>query len=350
MKKTVAVLFGGESKEHEISLQSSISIINAIDKKKYNIILIGVEKNGKIGIRSINNYILFKYNINYIKLAPAVSYLYIIPGKNNYQFYSLKNKKMLKIDVIFSILHGSNGENGAFQGLFNTIYTPFVGSNVLSSSICMDKDISKRILSTFGISVVPSITLYYENYKKKINKIINNIKFPCCIKPSNQGSSFGVNVANDFISLKESIDVAFLYSKKILIEPFIQGREIEVGVLGNRNVISSVCGEIKFKKIFYDYKEKYISKKTKIIIPAKISNEISNKIKKIAKLAFISLECSIMARVDFFLTKNKKIFLNEINTIPGFTKNSIYPKLWSKSGLDFKSLINKLILLTIYKK
>ncbi|MDQ1237717.1 MAG: D-alanine--D-alanine ligase-like [Wigglesworthia glossinidia] len=350
MKINIAILFGGQSSEHEISLQSSINIIQSIDQNKYNLILIGIEKDGKLGIRKYEKCILYPKDINRIQLGPAIAYLAVVPGNFGYNFLNLNNKKTFQVDLIFSLLHGSKGENGSFQGLYNILNIPYVGSGVLSSSICMDKDITKRILKTFDISVAPSITIYDKKKCKKTEykKIIKKIGFPCLIKPTGQGSSIGINLASNLFELKQAINNSFLYDKKILIEPYIVGKEVEVGILGYRKPIVSICGEIQFKNKFYDFQEKYINNNS-IIIPAKISKNLSDRVRKIAKKIFLVLECNIMARVDFFITRNKKIILNEINTIPGFTEKSMYAKLWKASGMNFSSLINRLISLTLSK-
>ncbi|AFA41383.1 D-alanine-D-alanine ligase A [Wigglesworthia glossinidia endosymbiont of Glossina morsitans morsitans (Yale colony)] len=350
MKINIAIFFGGESSEHQISLKSSINVIQSIDKNKYHLILIGVEKNGKLGIRTHKKYVLYPNDMNRIQLGPATGYIAVIPGKWKFKFLNLSNKKTLQVDLIFSVLHGEKGENGSFQGFYNVLNVPYVGSGVLGSSICMDKDMTKRILKTFNILVTPSITIKNQKKYKKIkySKIIKKIGFPCIVKPATQGSSIGVNLASNFFELKKSIKNSFFYDNKILIEPLISGREIEVGILGNEQPVTSICGEIQHKNKFYDFQAKYI-KDSKLIIPANISNNLSNNIRQIAKKVFLMLECSIMARIDFFITKKEEIILNEINTIPGFTENSMYSKLWEASGVNFSSLINKLIELTLAK-
>ncbi|MGD6858622.1 MAG: D-alanine--D-alanine ligase [Enterobacteriaceae bacterium] len=334
-KKIISMFFGGESKEYKISLNSLTDIIKVINYKKYTLILIEISKKGEF---------IFHNKINYLK--------------NNFLENSKKNKfsrkrfmkniiYFMKTDIIFPIIHGNNGESGEIQGISKLLKIPCVGSSLLSSSICFNKDITKIILKNFGILVSPFLIFNKKDNKKKILEYsIKKLGFPLIIKPNNQGSSIGVNKAIKKKELKFSINQAFKYSNKILIEKFIDGKEIEVAILGNEKIKVSLCGEIKRDNFIFSYKRKYIKKKRYIIIPAKIKKKINKKIKFLSKKIYKILECKSMARISFFIKKNKIIF-NEINTIPGLYKTSIYSSLWKYSGLKYKNLINKIINLSI---
>ncbi|MBX4180937.1 D-alanine--D-alanine ligase [Sodalis sp. CWE] len=348
-KKRIAVLFGGQSTEHEISLRSSINVIQAISQRKYDLTLIGVDKSGRWILYNNQDCLLNANNPSSICLLPISRYLAVVPGYLKPQLIDISSGLPLPlIDVIFPVLHGGNGENGSVQGLLQLLNIPFIGSSVLGSAICMDKDMTKRILRDAGIPVTPSITLLRSNnIMKNINVIFEKIGgLPLFIKPASQGSSIGVSKVINLNDFREAILLAFQYDTKILIEKEINGREIEVAILGNDLPEVSVCGEVFTGDTFYTYKTKYFEE-FKAELPAKIPIPISRSIQEIAKKAYLALNCSIMARVDFFLTSQGQIFLNEVNTLPGFTSISMYPKLWEASGLDFTLLMDRLISLAL---
>ena len=347
-KKRVAILFGGKSAEHEVSLESALNIIKAINKDKYELILIGINHKGDWFLYNSN------FDFNNFKLRDPdnkIDYfekLAVIPGNNKNQLYNLsKDEKVEEVDVFFPVLHGPFGEDGTIQGLLKTIDTPFVGAGVLSSALAMDKDFMKRLLRDKGINIADYKALRkYEELD--IEKVIDELGLPLFVKPANLGSSVGVNKVEKKESLIKAVNCAFKYDNKIIIEEYIAGREIECSVLGNVNYKASLAGEIEPQSDFYSYDAKYIDDKgAKLSIPAKLSDKIINKVKDISIKVCDILEVEDMARVDSFLTADDEIIINEINTIPGFTNISMYPKLWEISGLNNENLVDKLIELAI---
>jgi len=304
-KLKIGVLFGGKSAEHEVSLQSARNIIEALDKNKYEIFPIKVDKNGRF---------------NFSLLA--------------------------KVDVIFPILHGPFGEDGIMQGLFKEMGKPFVGAGVLGSAVGMDKDVMKRLLRDAGIPIGKFIT-FKNGDKFNFIKIKKELGLPMFIKPANMGSSVGVSKVRNEKEFKKAVSDAFKYDTKIIIEEFINGREIECAVLGNDKPVASIPGEIIANQEFYSYDAKYIDDGYAIEIPAKIPKNITKKVREYAVQVFQVTNCEGMGRVDFFVTKSGKIFVNEINTIPGFTNISMYPKLWEASGIPQSKLLDILINLAI---
>lgn len=349
-KVRVAVLFGGESTEHEVSLCSSINIIRAIDRQRYNLTLIGVDKYGRWTLCDEQKYLVNPEDPNAICLAPARHYLAVVPGQNLAQLINAANGQPLpSIDVAFSVLHGAKGEDGSVQGLLRVLNIPYVGSDILGSAVCMDKDITKRVLRDAGVPVTLSITLLYPNdAAPDFDAIVSQLGLPLFIKPANQGSSVGVGKVTDRIAFEKALALAFRYDAKVLVEQAIIGREIEIAVLGNDLPEVSVCGEILTNDKFYDYDTKYLnSAQVKLVIPAILAAPVANAIRKTARQAYLALGCSVMARVDFFLTDQGDILLNEVNTLPGFTSISMYPNLWNASGLDYSALVDRLITLAL---
>lgn len=339
-KINIGILFGGKSAEHEVSLQSAKNIFDAIDKEKYNPILIRIDKTGKW---LLNDGANFSPNSN--ELNEPVALIAQSGGK----ILNLANQdKNISIDVIFPILHGPFGEDGTVQGLLKLANLHFVGAGVLGCAIGMDKDVMKRLLRDANIPIGKFITLqsyeaipYFENVKKEIG-------LPFFIKPANMGSSVGVSKINKEFEYETSVKKAFNYDAKIIIEEYIKGREIECAVLGNDNPIASIPGEVISNHEFYSYDAKYIDKDGAILeIPAKISTELTKKVQQLTIKTFQTLSCEGLGRIDFFLKDNNEIIVNEINTMPGFTKMSMYPKLWEASGISYTELIDKLIQLSI---
>jgi D-alanine-D-alanine ligase len=337
-KINVAILCGGKSAEHKISLLSANNIIEAIDKDKYNPILIGIDKSGKWISNTTSNLLLNSDSPKLIELNTSESLVEYLP--NNLDEW--KHNK--KIDVVFPILHGPFGEDGTVQGLLKLANIPFVGADVLGSAIGMDKDIMKRLLRDAGISIAKFITLKSHQSIPSFQTITDNLGSPVFIKPANMGSSIGVSKVTDENSYNNAIEKAFEFDNKIIIEEFIKGREIECAILGNDNPIASIPGEIVVNTDLYSYDAKYIDQKgVNLQIPAKIPTSITEEIQNLAIKTFQTLSCEGLARVDFFLTDDGQIFVNEINTLPGFTKTSMYPKLWEASGISYSDLIDKLI-------
>lgn len=343
-KINVAILCGGKSAEHKISLLSAKNIIEAIDKDKYNPILIGIDKSGNCVINTTSNLLLNSDSPKLIELNSSESMVNYLPSSLD----ELRNSK--KIDVVFPILHGPFGEDGTVQGLLKLNNIPFVGADVLGSAIGMDKDIMKRLLRDAGIPIAKFMTLKSSQSIPNFQTITDNLGSPVFVKPANMGSSIGVSKVTDEISYNNAIENAFEFDTKIIIEEFIQGREIECGILGNNKPIASVLGEIIVNNDFYSYNSKYIDQKgADLQIPASIPTSITEQIQNLAIKTFQTLSCEGLARVDFFLTSDGQVFVNEINTLPGFTKTSMYPKLWEASGVNYPDLIDQLIQLALEK-
>lgn len=349
-KVKVGIIFGGKSAEHEVSLQSAKNIVDAIDKDKYEVVLIGIDKHGKWYLNDQSSYLLHAENPKLIQLNKSNNPVAIIPGQTNQQLIHADSAGMLgQLDVVFPIVHGTLGEDGSLQGMLRLANLPFVGTNVLGSALCMDKDIAKRLLTHAGINVAKGFA-FIKAKKNTINyqEVVDAIGTPIFIKPANQGSSVGVSKVDTEAEFYEAVEDAFQYDHKIIIEESIKGREIEISVLGNAEPIASVPGEILPQTEFYSYESKYIDEKgAKLEIPAQLDEETVKKMQEVAIHAFLELQCEGLARVDFFLTEDGKIYVNEINTLPGFTRISMYPKLWQESGISYPELINQLIKLAI---
>ncbi len=347
-KIRVGIIFGGKSAEHEVALQSAKNVIDAINKEKYEITLIGIDKEGRWQLNDRSHYLLNEQNPKLISLNKTENEVALIPGDNKF-LDTFGNRKLETLDVIFPIIHGTNGEDGTIQGMLKLAGIPFVGADVLGSAIGMDKDVAKRLLKEAGIPIADFVTVKkYELDKLDFEMVEEKLKYPMFIKPANAGSSVGVSKASNRKELVEGLEKAFLYDYKVLVEEFIKGREVECAILGNENPIASAIGEIIPTHDFYSYEAKYIDEKGALLeIPAKIDSEVVKKLQEIAIETYKTLCCEGMARVDFFLTEDGKAIINEINTIPGFTKISMYPKLWEVSGLSYEKLIDRLIELAI---
>lgn len=349
-KIRVAIIFGGKSAEHEVSLQSAKNIIEAIDREKYEIVLIGIDKDGRWFLNEDSGFLLNTSNPKLIHLNKSENEIAIIPGGKSNQLINISNNELLdKIDIAFPVLHGPFGEDGTIQGLLKLANIPFVGADVIGSAVGMDKDVMKRLLRDKGIPISKFIA-YTRDYISdiKFDEIKEKLGMPVFIKPANLGSSVGISKVNNEDELKKAIELAFEFDNKIIVEEFIKGREIECSVLGNNKPIASQPGEVLPIKDFYSYEAKYIDEKGAALqIPAKLSKDKADKIQCYAIDTFKTLCCKGMARVDFFLNDNEEIIVNEINTIPGFTRISMYPKLWEISGISYPNLIDKLIMLAL---
>src|SRR5216684_2379252 len=338
----VGILFGGRSGEHEVSLASAASVIRGLDPDKYEAVPIGITKEGHwligAGAQKMLPEVLKGGQRVMMTADPTDAALVRLDGSGGGQ----------RLDVVFPVMHGTFGEDGTIQGLLDLAGLPFVGAGVLGSAIGMDKDVSKRLLQAAKIPVVPWITVYrtdWERDPKAIQKEIEKkFKYPVFVKPAALGSSVGMTKVHSRTELAPALNLASEFAMKILVEKSVNAREIEVSVLGNHDPKASVPGEIVPHREFYDYAAKYLEEGTQLLIPAKLKPAQVKKIQNYAVQAFRALELSGMARVDFFLEKKGgKIYLNEVNTIPGFTSISMYPKLWEASGIPFRELIDKLI-------
>ncbi|MFZ2187383.1 MAG: D-alanine--D-alanine ligase [Candidatus Moraniibacteriota bacterium] len=343
-KINVGILFGGKSTEHEVSLQSAKNIFTAIDKEKYNPILIGIDKSGKWHLLDEKTFLLESRDPAYVPLHELGNAVALIPGRHGEMLPLSNDALALTLDVIFPILHGPLGEDGTVQGLLKLADVPFVGAGVLGSAVGIDKDVMKRLLRDAHLPIGKFIALRSEEAIPEYESIRETIGIPCFIKPANLGSSVGVSKAHNEAAYRESIRAAFQYDSKILIEEYIQGRELECAVLGNADPIASTVGEVVLADEFYSYETKYIDGTgARIEIPAKISDTVLQKIQTLAVQTFQTLSCEGLGRVDVFLTDKDEIIVNEINTLPGFTEISMYPKLWEASGIPYTELIDRLI-------
>ncbi|MBL6963370.1 MAG: D-alanine--D-alanine ligase [Bacteroidetes bacterium] len=333
MKKLVGIIYGGKSTEHEISIMSATNVFKNINKDLFDIFLVYISKGGGWYLSSEKELLKSSIHFDDLKL------LSLKLKEGIFQFY--RGDDAIKPDVIFPVLHGPNGEDGSVQGLFEVAGIPYVGSGIAGSAIAMDKEIAKRLLIEAGIPVANYYSLQKWQDEFDLRPIIDRLGFPMVVKPCSAGSSVGISKANTDEELIDAIELAFEFDQKILLEEYIEGREIEVAVLGNHNPSSSPPGEII--SAFYDYKEKYSKEsKTQLDAPATLDPHLAEKAKELAIDAFLALSCQGMSRVDFFLTKEGFI-LNEINTIPGFTNISMYPKLFEIAGISQTDLISQLI-------
>jgi len=342
----IGILFGGRSGEHEVSLASAASVIRGLDPDKYEPVPIGITKEGHwlvgAGAQKMLPEVLKGGQRVMMTADPTDAALVRLDGSGGGQ----------RIDVVFPVMHGTFGEDGTIQGLLDLAGLPFVGAGVLGSAIGMDKDVAKRLLQVAKIPVVPWIAVHrhdWESNRQAIQAAIEaEFEYPVFVKPATLGSSVGMTKVHAREELAAALNLACEFAMKILVEESVTAREIEVSVLGNHNPQASVPGEIVPHREFYDYAAKYLEQGTQLLIPANLQPAQVKKIQKYAVDAFRALELSGMARVDFFLEKESgKIYLNEVNTIPGFTSISMYPKLWEASGIPFRELIDKLIELAL---
>jgi D-alanine-D-alanine ligase len=381
-KIRVGILFGGRSGEHEVSLLSAASVLNAIDKEKYEVVPIGITKDGRwLTAEHAENLLTGKLVLEPRNLRagdpettspaavlargesvvvppePVHRQSGLVPFQTDVALTRRASDRAINVDVIFPVLHGTFGEDGTIQGLLELADIAYVGAGVLGSAAGMDKDIMKSLFIAAGIPIVKHVTILrgaWANDPKKVQKLVESkLIYPVFVKPANLGSSVGISKAHNRKELGPAIEEAAKFDRKIVIEQGVGGkkekaREIECSVLGNDEPVASVPGEIVPGKEFYDYTAKYVDEGSQLIIPAKLTKAETKKVQELAVAAFQAVDCSGLARVDFLMDpKTGKIFLNEINTMPGFTSISMYPKLWAASGLDYADLIDRLIQLGI---
>ena len=342
----IGVIFGGRSVEHEVSLVSAASVINALDKEKYDVVPIGIASTGQ-WLSSSETLRLLKEK----KPVEREQEQLLVPDPRKQSLVAINDGGGVgkALDVIFPVMHGKFGEDGSLQGLLELADIPYVGPGVLGSAVGMDKVMQKELLVRANIPTAPGMWFTLEEFEARHKKIIAEVermlKYPLFVKPSNSGSSIGITKAHNRKELLESINTAGQFDRRILVEQGINhAREIECGVLGNDRPVASVPGEIVPCNEFYDYDAKYVDEKSNAIIPAKLTNPVIKKIQQYALTAFRALDCAGMARVDFLVTrKTNRIYLSEVNTIPGFTSISMYPKLWQASGISYSALLDRLI-------
>lgn len=341
--KNVCLIFGGKSSEHEVSLRSASAILSGIDPKKYSVTLLGITKEGKWYVFegesariADGSWISDEKNLTEAVLSPSF-------GEKT---LCLADGRRVKIDVMYPAVHGENCEDGRLQGLFELAGIPFVGPSCLASAICMDKSVTKAILNGVGIPQARAFVVLDAHKESSYAEAFDwarEMGYPLFVKPTSAGSSVGSSKVCSESELGKALDDALAYGGKALIEEYIKAREVEVAVLGNETLKISVCGEIDPGADFYDYDTKYKNDTASYHIPARISDETSQKIRTYAEKIFKTLGCRGLSRVDFFVTADERIFFNEINTLPGFTSISMYPKLMMNEGMTFEELISSLI-------
>ncbi len=344
------MIFGGKSAEHEVSLQSAKNVIDAIDKNKYEVVPVGIDKNGAWHLQDSANFLLNASNPKLIALNKSSNSLAVVPGREGQPLMKQQGSTALgAIDVAFPVMHGTNGEDGTVQGLLKLLEIPFVGAGVLGSAVGMDKDVMKRLLRDAKLPIGKFQTFYkHEAREISFDKVIEALGLPFFIKPANTGSSVGVHKIKEKKQFDAAMADAFQYDDKVLAEEFIKGREIEVSVLGNENPKASLPGEVLPTHEFYSYEAKYLDPEgAKFEIPAKLTEAQIKNVQTIAVKTFKVLCCEGLARVDFFMKESGELFINEINTLPGFTRISMYPKMWQASGLSYPDLIDQLLTLAI---
>ena len=349
MKTRVGILYGGKSPEHNVSLSTAMAVMNAIDKYKFDVIPIYITTEGQwIKGERLTGKVNDIKQLQFQSDAKA-----IIPVALNQTPAVADGKKQEEavVDVIFPLLHGPNGEDGTVQGLLELLNIPDVGNGVLASAVGMDKVVMKNLFAQAGLRQAKYVSFtkreWSRNEEAAYDKVEQELGYPCFVKPANAGSSVGITKCKQRDDLKAAFAEAFKYDRKIIVEEAIVGREIEIGVIGNDDPICSVVGEIVPKKEFYDYQAKYEDGNTELIIPADVTKEQYETIKQMAITAFKALDLSGLVRADFFLTEDGEAYINEINTMPGFTPYSMFPLLWKHSGVSYPELIERLIQLAI---
>lgn len=342
-KLRIAVLYGGVSEEHEVSVVSARGVINAIDRDRYEVIPIAVTKRGEwlLPARSPDQ-------------LPEPKGAYPSVDERAGRLVALERGGALgstKVDVVFPLLHGPGGEDGTVQGLLEVLGVPYVGAGVAASAVGMDKSLQKPVFAHSGIPVTPWIVVRGGDFAAdggaQVQRALEAIGAPCFVKPANLGSSVGVSKCKHATDVRPALEEAFRHDRTVLVEEAISGRELECAVLGNDEPEASVVGEVVPVNEFYDYEAKYLAEGSKTIVPADVPDDVSSTIRAYAVAAFKAIGCAGMARVDFFLANGGSIYLNEINTIPGFTPISMYPKLWEASGIPYPKLIDRLIELAL---
>lgn len=345
-KKKIGIIFGGCSPEYSVSLESAYSVITNINKEKYEVILIGITKDGdwykyEGDVESIKNNTWQEKG----KCIKAV----ISSSKSDKGIIVIDGNKteLIKLDAIFPVLHGKNGEDGTVQGLIELAGIPLIGCDLISSSLCMDKYLSHKLVESYGIKVAKSIVINNKTEKEEINQKLKQLNYPLFVKPMRAGSSFGITKVENEKEVEKAIEDAFLYDVEVIIEENVDGVEIGCAVFGNNELTVGEIDEIELSEGFFNFTEKYTLKTSKIHVPARVDEKTSKRAKETAKQIYKILKCKDFARVDMFLTPKGEIYFNEINTIPGFTSHSRYPNMMKQIGINFDELVEKLISLEI---
>lgn len=345
-RKKVAVIFGGCSTEYYVSLQSAYSVITHLDPKRYQVIMIGITQQGDwMRYYGAPEHIADDLWMERSHCVPAV----ISPSRHNHGLLEFHQDKVIttKIDVVFPVLHGKNGEDGTLQGLLELSGIPFVGCATMSSALCMDKDIAHKIVTLAGVQTPPSVVLRSKLSEQELLELVAQLHYPLFVKPVKAGSSLGITKVIDKKELMDAIDIAFQHDRKVIVEEAIDGFEIGCAIFGNDHLTVGELDEIQLEQGFFDYTEKYTLKTSKIYMPARIDVEMAARVRAAAMLIYGALDCSGFARVDLFLTSKKEIIFNEVNTIPGFTSHSRYPSMMKGIGMTFEQIIDRLIRLAV---
>ncbi len=359
-KIRVGLIFGGKSGEHEVSLASAQAVLRALDAEKYDAVLIGVTKEGQwlTGGNPLKQLVnattspLLKAMNGAGKDSASTSNGTSAMVSHAAAEMTTANALNETVDVVFPLIHGPNGEDGTIQGLLELADLPYVGANVAASAVGMDKALMKSLFRNAGLPVAEYLVVLRHKWEhdpeETIHEIETILRYPCFVKPANMGSSVGISKVRNWDELTQALTTAALYDRKILVERAIEGREIECSVLGNDAPLASLPGEVIPMREFYDYDAKYADANTQLIIPADLTGEQTRTVQELAVRAFQAIDCNGMARVDFFLEKRDgKFLVNELNTIPGFTNLSMYPKMWEASGVSYSQLIDRLIQLAL---
>jgi D-alanine-D-alanine ligase len=352
-KIRIGVIFGGRSGEHEISQESARSVMAALDPKKYEVVMIGITKNG----RWLTGNVAAALEAGQDDVARPAA---LLPDPQSSGLMEIERiearpatlSEVTHLDVVFPVLHGPYGEDGTVQGLLELAGLPYVGAGVVGSAVGMDKAIFKHVMAANGLPVLPWQLFLRSNWEQDREKMLDtvqaNFHYPVFTKPANLGSSVGIQKCVDRSSLEAGLTEAFSYDRRVVVEQGANVRELEVSVLGNDEPIASVVGEIRPRREFYDYVAKYVSDDSELDIPADISPEQSEMVRTLAVKAFKAIDCAGLGRVDFLMDKDDgRLYINEINTIPGFTRISMYPKLWEASGISYPELLDKLVALAL---
>jgi len=350
-KRRVGVLFGGRSAEHEVSLQSAKNVIEAIDREKYEVLLIGIDKTGTWRLNDESSFLLHPDDPKRIELNTSGETITLVCASKGKPLIRLSDGASLEtIDVAFPVLHGTFGEDGTVQGLLELAGIPYVGSGVMGSSVAMDKEVTKRLLSHAGLPIPDFLVFSDVNVNDAdFEAVTARLGATLFVKPANMGSSVGISKVRNEDEFGPALEKALSYDRKVLVEEYIEGIELECSVLGNESPVASVPGEvIAANAEFYSYEAKYINDDgAELRVPAQIPPHIEAQTRELAIRTFRTICCQGMARVDFFLKKDGKLYVNEINTIPGFTRISMYPRLWQASGMSYRELVDRLIQLAL---
>jgi D-alanine-D-alanine ligase len=355
-KLRIGIVFGGRSGEHEVSLASAASVLGAIDRSRYEVVPMGIGRDGHWLVGGDPLRALAEAAGVRLVLPPAAQTAEVQPVAASALARvptagGLPAGVAARLDVVFPLLHGPYGEDGTVQGLLELADIPYVGAGVLASAVGMDKAMMKAVFRAHDLPVVPHLVMLHHEWQdgagRLARQVASEIGFPCFVKPANLGSSVGISKVASAMDLTAAVEAAFAHDRKILVERGVRGREFEVSVLGNDAPEASVPGEILPGKEWYDYEAKYTEGIAKLVIPAPLTPELTAEIRRLAVLAFRAIDAAGLARVDFFLEGDERVWVNEINTIPGFTRTSAYPQLWEASGLPYPRLVDQLIELAL---